>query len=825
MGGAVRVAMLLGNPYTHDARVEREARTLAAMGFEVTVWCPAGEGLPPREVRDGVAVVRVPMPGWLRWTGVRRLVPLARWYSRFDFLARAAEETRPAVVHGHDLDTLLPAASLAARLGVPFVHDDHEVGLEKMRVQTPASVRGFKRWLLDLVTDRLVARGEAIQRATFPAAAAVITVSEGCASMLTPYGARPVVLRNLPSWVDLPADPRLRERAGLPPTAKVALCQGTMTEATAPEACVSAARFLPEAWAVVFLGATWMRPALEEQAAREGVADRVKFLDRVPPSELPGFTRAADVGLTPVRVLNRSERNGLSNKLFEYLHAGIPCVTTEGTAQAEFVREVGGGEVIKDFEPQTIAEAILRLAAAAPAEARARSHRLRSLARSTYCWEHESAKLEGTYRGLVGAPGRPASAGSPKRFRVAMLLGNPFIHDGRVRREARVLAGMGHEVTVWCIAREGLPRRETQGGVSVVRVPAPSWLSWSGLRRIVPLMRWYSRYEFLARAAEPSRPDIVHAHDLEMLLPAASLAARQAAPLVYDDHELGIEKLGQGSETLLVGWRHWADSAFVWHLRRTGLSLERRLIPAAAAVFSPSPSCSRVLRERYGREVVSLLNCPSRSDLPPDPRLRSLAGLPPDARVVLYQGGVTPGGGGQQCVSAARDFPAGWYLVFLGVSWMRHRLEEQVRSESLESRVRFLDAVPQDVLPGFTRAADIGLSPIRPVNLGQKYSLANKVFEYMHAGIPQVASDIPDQAELIRECDGGIIIPEVTPALVADAVRRLAEVPEGRRAADRERLRSLARSRYCWEKEAVKLEEAYRKLVESRERESRPQNR
>ena len=66
--GAARVAMLLGNPCTHDARVEREARTLAASGREVTVFCVAAPGLPAEESRDGFRIVRSEPPGWTGWT-------------------------------------------------------------------------------------------------------------------------------------------------------------------------------------------------------------------------------------------------------------------------------------------------------------------------------------------------------------------------------------------------------------------------------------------------------------------------------------------------------------------------------------------------------------------------------------------------------------------------------------------------------------------------------------------------------------------------------------------------------------------------------------
>jgi len=171
-----------------------------------------------------------------------------------------------------------------------------------------------------------------------------------------------------------------------------------MTAATAPEACVAAARHLPPGWAVVFLGTTWLRARLEALAREEGVADRVRFLDPVPPGELPGYTRAADVGLTPVRILNEAERGGLSNKLFEYLHAGLPVVTTEGTAQAEVVREEDAGVAVPaENAPGAIAAAVRALGEIPEAGRRARAERLRAAARERWCWEVEAPVLRDLY--------------------------------------------------------------------------------------------------------------------------------------------------------------------------------------------------------------------------------------------------------------------------------------------------------------------------------------------------------------------------------------------------------------------------------------------
>jgi glycosyltransferase involved in cell wall biosynthesis len=300
---------------------------------------------------------------------------------------------------------------------------------------------------------------------------------------------------------------------------------------------------------------------------------------------------------------------------------------------------------------------------------------------------------------------------------------------------------------------------------------------------------------------------------LELLHSAGRLAAHLGVPLVYDDHELGLEKLGQGSETLLSGLRKRIDGVVTGELRRRGSTVESRWIPRAVAVFAGSPLYAGVLEERYRRKVTPLLNVPWRSALPPDPRLRSEAQLPPAAKVALYQGTITPGGGGQQCIHAARSFPPGWYLVFLGVTWMRDRLGALAKEAGVEDRVRFLKAVPPIELPGWTRAADIGLAPIRAVNLGQEYSLANKVFEYLHAGLPIVSSDIRGQAALVRELDAGVVLAEVTPESIASAVNLLARIPDSERRATSERLRSVAETRYCWEIESEKLVTEYQRSV------------
>jgi len=398
-----------------------------------------------------------------------------------------------------------------------------------------------------------------------------------------------------------------------------------------------------------------------------------------------------------------------------------------------------------------------------------------------------------------------------------MLLTNRYTHDARVGREARTLCDAGHDVTIHCLLGDGLPEGEDHDGVFVVRHPQPAWLELTGAARVIPLLRYYARYDFLARAAERAGPDVVHGHDLETLLPAARLARRLGIPHVHDDHELGLEKLGQGVADWVTGVKRVAMDAITAHLRRGGARLERRLIPRAAALITASPLYGQVLHERYGVEPVVLLNTPERTDPAPSPLLRKRAGLAESARIVLYQGTITPSGGAEQAIDAAAAFPDGWVLVFLGVTWMRRRLETRAKERGVTDRVRFLDAVPPAELPAWTRAADIGIAPIRPTNKGQALSLANKLFEYLQAGLPMVVSDLPAQSELMRELDAGEILPEITPAAIAAAVGKLAAMQGDERRAWGARLRAAAHEKYCWETQSPKLVAVYDRVL-ARER-------
>ena len=152
------VVMLVRNPYTHDSRVEKEARTLIAAGHRVSIVADAAPGLPAHENRDGSEVHRVarrgpPIPG------VRFAVHEWR-------LARRLQALHPTVLHAHDTNALVPVALAAKRLGIPYVYDAHDLWLGRPRRERGRLYFWLSQRYYGLVERRLV-----------PRAAATLTVS------------------------------------------------------------------------------------------------------------------------------------------------------------------------------------------------------------------------------------------------------------------------------------------------------------------------------------------------------------------------------------------------------------------------------------------------------------------------------------------------------------------------------------------------------------------------------------------------------------------------------------------------------------------------
>src|SRR5712692_3423996 len=345
---AKKVCMHVLDVVRTDYRVLREATTLVEAGFEVIIVDIESDRVrPTEEDLGGVRVKHIIMPQWFISAHFKPwfLVKLAHVVILGSYhLLR----THADVYHAHDANAL-PACYLAARLRrKPLIFDAHELPLDEP---------GIIRWRrLSALSMRVL--GRMLQHC-----AGVITTSPYYAQEIRNCYHVPEValVCNVPTYRVVGKSDRLRQHLGLGPEVRIALYQGYLQPDRSLDRLIRAAVFLERDTVIVMMGkgdgATLSQ--LEALIASEGVADRVKILPPVPYEELLDWTASADIGLTLFSpAYSLSIRMTLPNKLFEYLMAGLPVLTSSLDAIVAVINTYDVGQVVTSLAPANIGAAI-----------------------------------------------------------------------------------------------------------------------------------------------------------------------------------------------------------------------------------------------------------------------------------------------------------------------------------------------------------------------------------------------------------------------------------------------------------------------------------
>jgi glycosyltransferase involved in cell wall biosynthesis len=263
-------------------------------------------------------------------------------------LLRALSRTDVDAIWANDLDTLLPAFLVARIKGLPLVYDSHEYFTEAAGLTGRPFQRGV--WLM-------------VERAIFPRLKAVITVNEGIADAYfdrypSASGGRPLVVRNMPriSKKAAPSSVNWRERLGIPAKAPFLIVQGAyLDKDRGVVQAVEALQVHITAYLVVVgAGEEWEWA----QSQVEQFNGRLVVLPKMPFDELCSLTASADVGLSLDQGVHGNYLMSLPNKLFDYIHAGIPVVASPMPEVVRVVEEWSIGHVVRDSSPVGIAEAV-----------------------------------------------------------------------------------------------------------------------------------------------------------------------------------------------------------------------------------------------------------------------------------------------------------------------------------------------------------------------------------------------------------------------------------------------------------------------------------
>ena len=409
-----RIALLTNNPFVTDYRVWKLARSLADAGYQVTVVARPGDGLPERERQAGFDVVRVaqPAPRWARTprlpgegpsrrtpiTILRETVGRAAQAGRFLFISRAWAARIEQVVPAADvwlseaLVSLPVALDLRRRRGGKVVHDAPDLDVESARFALlPGPWRRLLHWR---------------EQAWIRAADGLVTASRPYAAVLArTTGRTPVVVHNGPLLSELrPAGERVLHRElGLDPALPLVLSFGQIVPGRGIEALIDAMDRLPGVHLAVVGYGSLFEP-MRARAAAGAAADRIHFLPRVRPEDIPGVTAAADIAAMPIEPTTLNHRLTAPTKLFDAMGAGVPVVATDLDGMAAIVRETGCGELCRPGDPDDLARAI-RAILDAPADRRAAYGAAgRRAVAETYGWELQVGGLVALLGDLGAAP-------------------------------------------------------------------------------------------------------------------------------------------------------------------------------------------------------------------------------------------------------------------------------------------------------------------------------------------------------------------------------------------------------------------------------------
>ncbi len=360
-------------------------------------------------------------------------------------------------------------------------------------------------------------------------------------------------------------------------------------------------------------------------------------------------------------------------------------------------------------------------------------------------------------------------AGEGERRLICMLLQDHYGSDARVKREARTLEEEQYRIhLITLCGADDAPRIRRDGATRVETLRVRT----RGLPR-TPFF-WLVKYlEFVVRAAWRAarlRPDVYHAHDLPMVVPAWLASLLHRAPIVYDAHELYPE-MSHPHRLMRPAWR----------------AVDRWAVQRVAAIIAVNRSRADIMVADYSAPEPAIIpnlpmwvpasELPDREASPVRQQVREHLGRVP--AILLYQGLLGPSRCLDQVVEALAQVKTDVVLVLLG----HHNvyvdgLLARAASLGVGDRVLYFGSIDSDELKAWTVGADAGLVIYARTPLNNYLCAPNKLFEYCMAGVPVVGCDYPEVRRPLETSAAGELFEPESPESIASAVDRLLGDPE-----------------------------------------------
>ena len=337
--------------------------------------------------------------------------------------------------------------------------------------------------------------------------------------------------------------------------------------------------------------------------------------------------------------------------------------------------------------------------------------------------------------------------------RVIVSVSNDLVTDNRVRRTCTVFSELGFEVLlVGRLRKKSLPLEYQNIKTHRFRLIFDKGaLFYAELNIRLFLFLVFKKV------------DVLYSNYLDTL--SANFFATWFKPksrLIYDTHELF-------TEVPELENRRFAKNAW--------LNIEKFIFPKLNNVITVNESIAKIYEAKYAKSILVVRNVPEKYENQIS-FSKSKIGLPEDKFILIIQGsGLNVDRGVEEAV-LSMQFIDNALLVIVGSGDVIPIAKEIVSQKRLDDKVKFFDKRPYLEMMQLTSNANIGLSLDKPLSDNYRFSLPNKLFDYIQAGIPILSSELIELKKIITKYEIGCFVKTVSPEEIAKNINFLIANPD-----------------------------------------------
>ena len=257
-------------------------------------------------------------------------------------------------------------------------------------------------------------------------------------------------------------------------------------------------------------------------------------------------------------------------------------------------------------------------------------------------------------------------------------------------------------------------------------------------------------------------------NDLDTLLPNFIVSKLKRSVLIYDSHELFPEAPELQNRPFVKS---------IWE------SLERFLLPKLQHAYTVCRSIADHYQKQYRLKMEVVRNVPFRKVKTEQDKKQ---------KTLIYQGAINPGRGLELAIESL-VYLNDYNLLVVGDGQGLNELKKLAEVKGVGQQVKFVGRVPYEELEKYTGQASVGLLLEEPLGKSFEYALPNKLFDYIHADLPFIVSNLIEVKRIVEVYGVGEIVQERTPQSLAKQIRNISVINSEKYQQAQEQL--------CWEKE------------------------